>query len=65
MAESPPMSNLTVNKIFCFCFSVCIYSFLAGLGFEFKASCLQSKMPSVHFAVVILEMGVSQTICLG
>jgi hypothetical protein len=41
-----------------------------GLEFEFKASHLQSRhfttwaIPLVHFALVILEMGVSQTIIL-
>jgi hypothetical protein len=45
--------------------------FLVGLGFELRASHLQSRhptpwvMPPVHFALVILEMGVSQTICLS
>jgi hypothetical protein len=42
---------------------------LGGLGFEFRASFLQSKhstsqvTPPVHFALVILEVGVSGTIC--
>jgi hypothetical protein len=44
---------------------------LMGLGFELRASCLQSRYSTtwattpVHFALVILEMGVSQTISLG
>jgi hypothetical protein len=48
-----------------------IFSFLVGLGFELRASHLQSSssttwaMPPVHFVLVILEMGVSQTICSG
>jgi hypothetical protein len=48
---------------FCFCFE--------GLGFELRASRLQSRCcttwatPPVHFALVLLEMGVSWTIFLG
>jgi hypothetical protein len=44
--------------------------FLVGLGFELRASWLQSKLstvwaiPPVYFALVILEMGVLQTVCL-
>jgi hypothetical protein len=40
------------------------FFFLAVLGFEFGAFCLQRRRLQVHFALVILEM-VSQTICLG
>jgi hypothetical protein len=41
------------------------FFFLVGLGFEVRASCLQSRhstawaIPPVHFALVILEIGVS------
>jgi hypothetical protein len=41
------------------------------MEFELRASCLQSRhfttwaTPLVHFALVILEMGISQTICPG
>jgi hypothetical protein len=40
-----------------------------GLGFELRALCLESRhftalaTQPVHFALVILEMGVSRTIC--
>jgi hypothetical protein len=42
---------------------------LVGMGFELRALSLQSRStiwatPPVHFALVILEMGVLQTICL-
>jgi hypothetical protein len=43
----------------------------AGLGFELMASCLQSRCSTswathpVHFALVILEMGISPITCLG
>jgi hypothetical protein len=43
-----------------FCFWV--FLFLVGLGFELRASHLSHI--SVHFALVILEMAVSQTVCL-
>jgi hypothetical protein len=42
-----------------------------GLGFELRASCLQSRCSNawavctVHFGLVILEMGVFQIIYLG
>jgi hypothetical protein len=48
----------------------CLF-FLVGLGFELRASHLQSRhtiswaTPPVHFALIILEMGVSWTICPG
>jgi hypothetical protein len=48
-----------------------LFWFLVGLGLELEASPLQSRhttawtMPPVHFALVILEMGVLQTICFG
>jgi hypothetical protein len=44
---------------------------LVGLEFELKSLHLQSRCSTawattpVHFALVILEKGVSQTICLG
>jgi hypothetical protein len=47
---------------------VSFFFFLVGLGFEFRALHLQSRcsiawaMPPVHFALVILEMGVFQTV---
>jgi hypothetical protein len=46
-------------------------NFFVGLEFEFRALGLQSKRstawatPPVHFALVVLEMGVSGTIYLG
>jgi hypothetical protein len=48
-----------------------LLSSLMGLGFELKASHLQSMCPDasatspVHFALIIVEMGILQTICLG
>jgi hypothetical protein len=44
--------------------------FFVGVGFELRASCLQSRcsmawvIPAAHFALIILEMGVLWTICL-
>jgi hypothetical protein len=56
----------------CFCFFFLSFSFLlVGLGFELRALHLQSRCstawatPPVHFALVILEMGVPWTICPG
>jgi hypothetical protein len=47
------------------------FFFLMGLGFEIRDWCLQSRCfttwatPPVHFGLVILELGVSWTVCLS
>jgi hypothetical protein len=50
-------------------FSTAFFFSLVGLGFELRALCFQSRcyttwtIPPVHFVLLILEMGISGTVC--
>jgi hypothetical protein len=60
----------TTPGLLCVFFSL-VFFFFVGPGFELRAPCLQNTQSPVwvtltaYFALVILEMGVSRSICLG